>query len=216
MHKPNNLLRDDVTEELSWDSQLDSSRVVVAANDGTVTLTGSVPTYDEVARATTDAGRVGGVKSIDNQLLVGLVGDAATDVEIAVAAQDALDADHFVPKGSVGADVLEGYVTLSGRVRHQFERRAAQHSVGKVHGVLGVDNAITISSDPLPSDVAYRIQKAFQRSSTIDDSLITVTNDGPTIYLDGMANTWTARQEAEDTAWDAPGVANVVDRILIG
>jgi osmotically-inducible protein OsmY len=166
-------------------------------------------------RTEEDARRVGGVKSIDNQLLVGLVGDAITDGEIAVAAMDALDADRIVPSGSVNADVLEGHLTLTGRVRNHFERKAAEHAVRKVDGVLGVDDKISISSDPIPSDVADRIQKALQRNAIVDDSLIVVTNEGPTIFLDGTTDSWTARQEAEDTAWAAPGVTDVVDRLVV-
>jgi osmotically-inducible protein OsmY len=215
MHKPNLLLESDVEEELTWDPQLDASRIVVKASDGEVTLSGSVPSYFEVTRAEADVYQVGGVKALDNQLLVGLLGDAITDVDLTVQAVAALDADRFVPKGSVSVDVLEGYVTLSGRVRNHFERQAAEHAVGKIHGILGLSDEITISADPIPSDVADRISKAFQRSSTIDDSLITVSNEGGTIYLDGTADSWTVREEAEDTAWSAPGVANVVNRITI-
>jgi osmotically-inducible protein OsmY len=45
--------------------------------------------------------------------------------------------------------------------------------------------------------------------------LIEVTNVGPTIYLDGASSSWAARREAEDTAWDAPGVVDVVDRLTV-
>ena len=48
MHKPNKLLESDVTEELTWDPQLDESRITVSADDGQVTLSGSVPTFYEV------------------------------------------------------------------------------------------------------------------------------------------------------------------------
>jgi osmotically-inducible protein OsmY len=215
MHKPNMLLESDVEEELSWDPQLDNSRIGVSAKDGRVTLTGSVPTYYELVRAGDDVRLVGGVKSVDNQLLVGLLGDAITDETIAVACADALNGDRFVPKGSVTVDVLGGYVTLNGQVRHHFQCQAAEHAVQKIDGVLGIDDKITISSDPAPGDVADRINKAFRRNSIIDDSMITVSNVGSTIYLDGTADSWTAREEAEDTAWAAPGVGEVVDRVEV-
>jgi osmotically-inducible protein OsmY len=215
MHKPNLLLESDVEEELGWDPQLDATRIVVKANDGEVTLSGSVPSFFEVGLASDDVYQVGGVKGLDNQLLVGLLGDAITDGDLAAKAAAALNADRFVPNGSVDVDVLEGYVTLTGRVRNHFQRVAAEHAVSKLHGVLGMSDEVTISGDPIPSDVANRINKAFQRSSIIDDSLITVSNQGETIYLDGTAGSWTARQEAEDTAWAAPGVTNVVNRIEI-
>lgn len=215
MHKPNQWLEADVRDSLDWDPQLDDSRIVVGADDGRVTLSGSVPTYLEVALAADDTGAVGGVTAVDNQLLVGLVGDAITDAELATASADALDNDRFVPKGAVTADVLEGYVTLTGQVRRHFQRLAAEHAVGRVDGVLGIDDNVTLTSDPIPSDVADRIQKALRRDAVIDDALIEVTNSGHTIYLDGKTSSIAARNEAETTAWQAPGVTDVVDRLEI-
>jgi osmotically-inducible protein OsmY len=215
MHKPNNLLEFDVNDELAWDPQLDATRIVVKADEGRVALTGSVPTLYQVQRATDDAMVVGGVRAIDNELLVGLVGEEINDGELAVAATSALDGDNLVPKGAVTAHALDGFMTLNGKVRHHFQRQAAEHAVRRVDGVLGITNHITLTSEPIPSDVADRINKAFQRSAIIDDSKITVSNDGPTIYLDGTAATWTARQGAEDTAWAAPGVTQVVDRVAV-
>jgi len=215
MHKPNMLLESDVREELDWDPQLDDTRIVVAADDGKVTLTGSVPTYFETTRATDDVHLVGGVTGIDNQLLVGPLGAAVTDAQLAVAAAAALDADKFVPKGGVKAAVVGGWVTLDGDVRHHFQRQAAEHAVGTLDGVLGISDKIAITSDPIPSDVADRIHKAFERNAIIDDSKIEVSNVGPVVYLDGTTTSSKAMREAEDTAWDAPGVVEVVDRLQV-
>lgn len=215
MHKPNNLLESDVKASLDWDPGLDDSRIVVSADDGRVTLSGSVPTYYEEVLATEDAWTVGGVKALDDNLLVGLLGDAIADADIAADSMAALDGDRLVPQGSVTPTVLEGMVTLRGDVRHHYQRRAAELAVSRVDGVLDVDNLISISSDPIPSDVADRINKAFQRSAIIDDSLITVTNDGHTINLDGTVGSYAAMHQAEDTAWAAPGVTQVVDRLVI-
>jgi osmotically-inducible protein OsmY len=215
MHKPNNFLKLDVEDQIAWDPQVDITRIVVSADDGKVTLTGTVPSLYDVARAGEDVMLVGGVKVLDNQLLVGLLGDAITDVAIATASADALNGDSFVPKGSVGVDVLDGWVTLGGEVRHHYQRQAAEHAVRKVDGVLGIDNGIALTDAPIPSDVADRITKAFQRDAIINDSLIDVSNVGHTVYLDGKADSWVARQAAEDTAWNAPGVGMVVDRLEV-
>jgi len=215
MHKPNNLLQLDVEAEFDWDPVLDESRIVVNADDGRVTLTGTVPTYYDATLASEDAWTVGGVRDVDNELLVGLVGEAIADVDITAACAAALDADRFVPQGSVTAVATDGWVELSGQVRRHYQRQAAEHAVRRVDGVLGITDKIDLSSEPIPSDVADRINKAFRRNAIIDDSMIDVTNTDHTIYLDGTAGSYTARQAAEDTAWDAPGVTDVVDRLVI-
>jgi osmotically-inducible protein OsmY len=215
MHKPNMLLESDVQDELDWDPQVDDTRIVVKGDDGRVTLSGSVPTYFQATRAADDALMVGGVTGVENQLLVGLVGAAIADADIAAACAEALDGDKLVPKGAVTADVREGYVTLTGRVRHHFQRQAAEHATSRVDGVLGIDDSIALSSDPMPSDVADRIRKAFKRNAIIDESTIEVSNTGHTIELDGTVGSWAALEAAEDTAWQAPGVTDVVDNLVV-
>jgi osmotically-inducible protein OsmY len=215
MKKPNNLLEMDVREELDWDPFLDDGRIAVAANDGRVTLTGTVETYSEMLEASDAAWSVGGVIAVDNQLLVGLVGAAITDAELAAGCIAALDADRFVPHGAVRVAVVDGWVTLSGQVRRHPQRLAARLAVGRVSRVLGITDDVTISADPIPSDVADRINKAFRRKVLLDDSMIEVSNNGQTIYLDGTTDSFAALQAAEDTAWAAPGVAEVVDRLVI-
>ena len=221
MHKPNNLLELDVEDALDWDPVIDDTRVVVKANHGRVTLTGTVPSFYEATRASNDAWSVGGVVDVDNEIQVGLVGEAIADADIAADCAAALYANHAVPngtdvpKGAVTATVTDGWVTLTGQVRNHFQRKTAELAVRRVDGVLGVTDNIEISSQPIPSDVADRINKAFRRNAILDDSHIDVSNAGHTIYLDGTVGSYWAREEADNTAWAAPGVTQVVDRLVI-
>jgi osmotically-inducible protein OsmY len=215
MHKPNNLLESDVRDELDWDPRLDDGRIVVKADDGQVTLTGAVGSYAEWLEASDATRSIGGVHTVDNELVVGRLGEQIADIDIAADCAAALDADRFVPHGAVTAAVADGLVTLSGEVRHHFQRLAAEHAVYKVDGVGAVTDNIVITPEPIPSDVADRINKAFRRSAMLDDSMIEVSSAGNTISLDGAVRSWAAREEAEETAWKAPGVAEVIDRLVI-
>ena len=215
MHKPNNLLESDVQDELDWDPEFDNSRIIVKANDGNVTLTGAVDSYYDTIMASDDAWSVSGVKTVDNELLVGLAGEAIADADVAAACLDALDRDRFVPKGQVNVVVVDGWVTLSGEVRRHFQRQAAYHAVSRVDAVLGVTNDITLTHDAMPDDIADRINKAFARHAIIDDSAIKVTVSGNSVFLDGEVGSWKAMDEAVDTTWAAPGVTDVVNRLVI-
>ncbi len=215
MRKANTILEKDVKDEMSWDPGLDDTQISVKADDGQVTLTGAVPSYVELLEASDAAWSVKGVTSVDNELLVGPIGEALVDADVASRCMDALDRDRFVPKGAVTVDVADGWVTLSGHVRHHFQRQAAKFAVQRVQGIRGISDNITISSEPMPSDVAQRISAALDRIAVLDDSVIQVTNDGSTIYLDGTTDSYVAVETAEDTAWTAPGVTNVVDRLVI-
>lgn len=215
MHKPNNLLELDVRSEFGWDPLLDATRIVVNVDDGTVTLTGVVPTYYETVLADEDASRVGGVISVDNQLLVGSCGEEVVDETIIAQCVTALDRDRFVPRGSVDVAVSSGWVTLRGEVRHHLQRKAAEHAVRHVQGVVGLTDGITLTSGPIPSDVVDRIERAFERNGIIDASRIEVTCAGHTIYLDGTVPDRFAMDEAVGTAYLAPGVREVASRLVI-
>jgi osmotically-inducible protein OsmY len=215
MHKPNTLLERDVKDQLDWDPMLDDRRIVVKADEGRITLSGAVDTFADVEWASEDAKDVKGVTAVDNQLLVGVVGAVITDADIAAQCAKALDHDRFVPHGAVEATVVDGHVTLTGEVRHHFQRKVAEHAVGRVPGVLDVKDQITLTDEPIPSDVAERINKAFDRSAIIDGSRIRVSNIGHTVYLDGVVGSWTAMNAATDCAWQAPGVNEVINRLTM-
>jgi osmotically-inducible protein OsmY len=215
MHKLNAVLEEDVQEELDWDPAIDDGRIIVKADDGKITLTGSVATYYESTLAMDDTYSVGGVTIVENQLMVGLVGDAIADTAVAADCASAIDRDRLVPKGSVDVTVVDGWATLTGEVRHHYQRRAAEDAMRRVNGILGVTNEIALTSEPIPSDVADRINRAFKRNAIIDDSRIDVTNVDHIIYLDGTVESWRAMDEAVDTAWGAPGVGDVVHRLVI-
>ncbi len=215
MDNPDNSLKSDIGEELDWDPMLDDSQIVVNVQDGRVTLSGAVPTYYEVNLAEQDARSVRGVKAVDNDLLVGPIGESIADADLASRCAAALDADRFVPNGSISLDVSDGHVTLKGDVRHHYERQAAELAVSRVKGVRGISNKIAITSQPVPSDVADRIKRAFRRNAIVDDSRVSVTANGHTVYLDGEVGSWKEEEEAVDSAWGAPGVTDVVDRLII-
>ncbi len=215
MHKLNRLLALDVKEALGWDPMLDDSRVVVQAHDGDVTLSGSVPTYSDKIRATDTAWSVRGVKRVDNELLVGLLAAKADDRDLERACETALAHERAVPKGTVAVAVSGGYAVLHGRVPHSFQRHAAEAALVGVEGIRGIDNRVSVVGAAPSDDLAARIRQAFLRSSTIDDTKITITLDDRSVVLDGTVRSYSAMQEAVRTAQAAPGVAGVVNRLVI-
>jgi osmotically-inducible protein OsmY len=215
MHKPDGLVGDDVRETLAWDNAIDDTRIMVHVKDGKVTLSGAVHTYSEALKALEDTKHVKGVRDLDNQLLVGPAGEAVADAALVESCNKALDENPFVPKGAVSVTVRDGWVTLSGDVRHHHQRDAAEDAVSWQPGVTGITNDLKMTPNPIPSDVADRINRAIDRNSILDDSVIKVSNQGSTIYLDGEVNSYLARVTAEDAAWNAPGVGDVVDRLLV-
>src|ERR1700754_1196733 len=111
----------DVSDELFWDPKLDSTAIAAAADDGAVTLRGTVGSLREKREAKKAAERVFGVTSVDNQLQVRLLTDARRDdADIRGDVLQALMLDSMVPK-TVDAEVNDGYVTLTGTVDWQYQ-----------------------------------------------------------------------------------------------
>jgi osmotically-inducible protein OsmY len=118
MGKSDDSLKSDIEAELDWDRMLDYSQIDVSVQDGRATLSGEVPTYYEIQLAGQDARSVAGVKAVDNDHLVGPIGEEIADADLASRCAAALDADRLVPNGAITLGVEDGHVTLRGDVSH--------------------------------------------------------------------------------------------------
>ena len=215
MHRPDYIVESDVKDELDWDPLVDSTQIIVRAEHGHVTLTGAVPSYYNLLRAKEDAESVRGVTAVSNELLVGPVGKAIADEHVTAACASALAAEKWVPKSAVTVEVDNGWVTLRGTVHHHYQRQSAEHAVSQVDGVVGITNHVSISRGPVPNDVVERINQAFARDAVINGSDIRVSSEGHTVFLDGTAKSSAAVHDAIDTAWEAPGVQEVISRLVV-
>src|ERR1700742_3002550 len=139
---------DAVIARLDLDPRIpESLEIAVAADDGFVTLRGTVESFSQRRAAGHDAKNVDGVYDIDNQLKVSLTGsDRRDDDEIRGAALQNLVWDVEVPSDFVDVKVHDGWLTLKGDVSYQFESDAAYDDVASLYGVLGVTNEIIVSN----------------------------------------------------------------------
>jgi osmotically-inducible protein OsmY len=141
-------LADAVIASLETDPRIpDSLEISVAADDGIVTLRGTVESFSQRRAAAQDAKMIDGTFDLDNQLKVNLIGaNRRDDDEIRGAALQNLVWDVDVPSDFVDVKVSDGWVTLKGDVSYQFESDAAYDDVASLYGVLGVTNEITVSN----------------------------------------------------------------------
>jgi osmotically-inducible protein OsmY len=141
-------LADAVIANIEDDPRIpDSLEIAVAANDGVVTLRGTVESFSQRRAAGQDAKLLAGAYDVDNQLKVNLIGaNRRDDDEIRGAALQNLVWDVEVPSDFVDVKVHDGWVTLKGDVSYQFESDAAYDDVASLYGVLGVTNEITVSN----------------------------------------------------------------------
>ena len=135
-------LRDAVLDEIDRDPALRAWQIGVTAEDGVVTLTGTVESHAERVAAERASRRVEGVRTVANDLR-SRARDERTDTDIARDAAHRLRNNIAVPE-TVQAVVSGGYVTLEGTVRWMHQRAAAETAVKYLRGVKKVENGIRV------------------------------------------------------------------------
>lgn len=209
-------IQDDVDAELRWVPDVDESRIVVEVANGIVTLRGQVPHFLDRFHAENAARRVAGCQGVVNELHVHRnAAEAPTDAEIARAAVDAITIDMPELAARVQVVVSDGHVRLEGNVDWQWQRMRIESTVRAIRGVSVVSNLISLRPHAVPADVKQRIEAAFRRSAEIDAGRISVETRDDTIFLSGAVHSLHEKNEAERTAWSAPGVAGVVNGLAV-
>ena len=141
--KSDSQIKQDVLNELKWDTRVDETDIGVQVRDGVVTLVGSVPVYAKKLAARDAAHRVHGVLDVVDEMQVRVPGiGARSDTEIAHAVRLALEWDAFVPDERITSTVSMGIVTLEGPVDTWAQRADAERAVRGLSGVRGVINQL--------------------------------------------------------------------------
>jgi osmotically-inducible protein OsmY len=137
----------EVLEELRRDPVVSDQSIQTSIRNGVVTLRGQVPSFAAKVAAEDVVSGVVVVRSVRLELEVH---DSSTlevsDAEIADRAAEALARNAFVPAGSIRVQVERGKVTLSGRVVHAFERKAAERALRHIHGVRELSAEVIVSA----------------------------------------------------------------------
>jgi osmotically-inducible protein OsmY len=209
-------IRGAVQAELEFDPLVNTANVTVKNIEGDVALNGTVPSFPQYQEAAAAARRVSGVKQVHNHLMVQLPdADYRDDVQLATAANNALEWDVTVPDG-IEATARDGNLTLTGVVAYGSQRPAAERAVWGLTGVRSVKDDIEVSYDADPLDVTLLVDDAIDRSALFaDDSDVQVTITGNTVTLGGHVRTWAEHDAAVGAAWMASGVYAVIDDIAI-
>jgi osmotically-inducible protein OsmY len=128
---------------LAWSADVDSATLSLAVDDGTVTLTGSVPTYSDREAAGEAITFLSGVKDVKNELAV-VPTKHFSDQMIATDIIDELERSLFVDPAAIEVKVVDGIVTLTGEVGTSFSSARAERVAKNAWGVKDVNNLLTV------------------------------------------------------------------------
>jgi osmotically-inducible protein OsmY len=189
---------------------------VQADGYGDVVLRGTVGSLVQRAEAARTTRGVTGVRDVDDQLQVRLMGiDGHTDADTRGAVLAALIADDELHASDLDVHVRDGIVTLTGLVELEFQRDRAERIALGVGGVARVVNELrvwlTVSSD----DVAERVTDAIGTAAIVGADQVTVSVVDNDVTLTGIVASPDHREAALAAAAGAPGVAHVHDALLV-
>ncbi|MCU1232881.1 MAG: transport-associated protein [Candidatus Solibacter sp.] len=118
---------------------------------------------------------------------------------------------------SITAKVKDSRVTLMGEVDEYSQRQTADRVVSTVPGIAGVSNQIRLrGAGGLSTDAIKRtIEEALQHDAELNARGIKVRVEHSRIVLEGTVQSWAESSEAEEIAWNVPGIEQVENRLQI-
>jgi osmotically-inducible protein OsmY len=209
-------IQHDVLEELAWEPSVNAAGLRVDANDGVVTLTGHVGSHAEKWYAERAAHRVSGVQALAVQVDVRLPESSfRLDTDIARSGRSVLQWSTSPPQDRVHLTVEDGWVTLTGEVEWDYQRRAAVGAVRFLVGVTGVTDRLTVQTHVSRAAVKADIESSLRRRAIGELPCIQVEVHGAQVTLTGNVHSWAERELARHSAWGAPGVHQVTDHMTL-
>jgi hyperosmotically inducible periplasmic protein len=180
---------DQVEARIKNDASLKKHTIVVTVDDGVVTLTGTVPTEAESAKAARIA-KVAGVTRVNNNLIV--TKDAKDDV-----------------KGTAGR---VGEKTKDGAAKAGEKTKDGAEKVGdkSKEGLSKTGEAIT------DGWITSRVHSKFLGEDLLKDSDINVDTNNHVVTLRGTVMSAAAKARAVAEAKEVEGVKSVVDHLTVG
>jgi len=141
-----------------------------------------------------------------------------TDTQIKQDVLDDLLHDVRIDATNITVDVTNGVVRLEGTVQTYFQKITAGADAQRIKGVRDVVNDLVVSLAALWSD--EEIQNTVRANLARDVRLpnpgnLFVQAKNGVVTLTGSVGTYAQKTAAEDDAWTAPGVVDVVNDLSV-
>jgi len=214
--KSNESLQKDVQDAIKYEPLLHAAEIGVTAFEGIVTLTGIVNTYAKKIEAEEATKRVSGVKAIVENIKVHFGQEfRKTDNEIAADVLNLLKWNWEITSDLVKVKVEDGWVTLTGELRWNFQKVAAQKAIGSLLFIKGLTNNISIKTDKNDLIEQKDIERAIKNNWAIESRNINVSVHANNVKLKGNVNSIFEKDEAGRLAWNAKGVSTVENDLVV-
>lgn len=213
-------IKKDVVDQLFWDDRINAADIQVEVAEGTVKLTGSVPTYYALEAATANAWDINDVSRVKNDLTVEFpeLGETPPDEVIRNNIKDTLSWTPGIDASGIDVAVKKGWVTLEGSVKSYWRKNLIDIMVSPLRGIVGITNKIKIVPTEKHSDeaIAENITRSLERKAGINVDAVDIKVKHGEVTLSGKVPSWSAYVSVYDSAKYTPGVIDIKDDIFIG
>lgn len=220
-------LRTDVQGALYYDPTTESYELEVEADDGRITLTGTVESFQEKELAETIAAGVKGVRSVNNQIEIDYATERSDD-EIRDDVLGRLSSSVWIESGLVDVTVNDGNVELKGTVGSAAEKTRAEQAAW-VAGTESVDASdLEVEwwlrdemkredrfKDPSDDQIEEAILDAFLYDPRVKSFKPSVDVENGVVTLTGRVSSLQAKQAAARDARHVPGVLMVNNHLRV-
>ncbi|MFW5871297.1 MAG: BON domain-containing protein [Verrucomicrobiota bacterium] len=213
------IIKKDIVDELYWNDRIDASKVNVTVENGSVTLSGEVPTYGDLIAARSAAWNIVGVIDVVEDLTVSYVSPPAlpSDDEIQQRVNNILTWEPAVDETEIIVTVVGGIVTLKGNVDGHWKKRFVENRISGIRGIVAIENKIAVVPSMRMDDeaIAQDIVAALDRDVLVDAENVTVSVNNGVVSLVGAVPGLAARKAAEEDASLTAGVIGVRNELKL-
>jgi osmotically-inducible protein OsmY len=202
-----------------------ADQVTVKANDGVVTLTGTVQDKDDRALAEDTVENLPGVVSVDNQVIVKSDYPEHSDAWIALKIRGELLVKANVSATSTKVDVKDGVVTLSGTVQNRAQKDLTEIYAKEIENVKAVRNELvivapapgssTIGEDMDDASITSQVKFALLSHRSTSALSTKVVTENAVVSISGVADSDAEKSLVTKLAQDTRGVKSVVNDMTI-
>lgn len=195
--------------------------VKVKANDGVVTLTGTVQDKDDRALAVDTVENLPGVLSVRNEIKIESTHPEKSDAWMAVKIRSRLLVKGNVSATSTKVDVKEGHATLTGSADNVAQKTLTGVYAAEIEGVKSVNNELVVTDKPtmgekiddasITSQVKYALL-THKGTSAIKTKIVTA--DG-VVLVTGEAKSDAEKSLVTKLAKDVRGVNSVSNNMTV-
>jgi len=212
-------IKKDVVDQLYWDGRVDASDVKVEVDDGTVTLTGTVPNYTAYEGADEDAWAMSGVRYVRNDLTIKYPPGVKVpeDSKIKENIENLLLWQPNIDSTDIDVSVNNGWITLRGSVDAYWKKVRAEALILNLSGVMGITNELAVvpTEKLMDKAIADDIEAAMERDFNIDVDLIDVKVENGRVTLTGSVPSLPAFRSVQRIVENTPGVLMFDNELVI-